>query len=160
MSKASIVALAAVLGLLSSGCAVMSVMSDVDQAKAEWKAPANASIQPEGGASILTPCRLDLRTLPDAFRLQITVEGFRASDVYIRRNQDTWSTGSEDLGTVPCLAIDTVNGDIYPTTFDELRRAASIESQLLGEGSRGYLHVVTVIRAEPSWRSILHLLRK
>jgi hypothetical protein len=160
MNRAAPALLAAALGLLSNGCAVMSVMSDIDQAKAEWSAPSNATIQPEGGASTLTPCRIDLRALPDAFRLQITVEGFRAGDVPIRRNRDTWSTGTADLGTIPCLAVDTANGEVYPTTFDDLRRVASIETQLFGEGSRGYLHVVTVTQAEPSWRSALHLLRK
>jgi hypothetical protein len=151
-------AVAAVLAaLLAAGCAPAGTATGVASAGSPGARTEGALILAEGMPGMRTPCRLDLGSMPDEFELRIDLDGFQEGRVMMRRAGDRWTADITDLGRTPCLAIDTLNGDVYAADIADVQRMRPADAVTLGLGQTGYLGAVTVTDVGKTWVRVTHL---
>lgn len=142
---------------LASGCAPTGTANGVASAGSPGEGSEGALILAEGMPSMRTPCRLDLSTMPDEFELRIELAGYQDGRFMMRRAGDHWTANITDLGQMPCLAIDTLRGDVYAADIADVQRMRPADAVTLGLGQTGYLFAVTVTDVGRTWVRVTHL---
>jgi hypothetical protein len=148
--------LAAVLVVLTAGCA--TIMHGSKQDVAVSSTPSGASVSVDNQPMGNTPTTVNL-TRKDRHVISIEAPGYRKYDLQLTRGTSGWVWGNLVFGGIPGLAIDAITGSLYKLSPDNvaanLERAGTASMNPAGT----QLHIVLVYGADPTWEKVGQLER-